>query len=838
MADPSPKRIVDLPVEAGVYSEQTPRGAMGRWKDGNKIRFRYGLVEKIGGWGKRANEFIGLARRLWDWSSLDSRVWVAIGTESKLYVEESSTQYDITPIRRTVPLGNNPFTTTNGNDIVAVADTSHGAQLGDYVTFSGALSFNNFNANGEFRIIAITGINSYNIQSTTTPNASGAGGGAAVIAEYQTSVGNQSSAPGVGWGTGVWSAETWNTPRTTSTTIELLRTWSLDNWGEDLIAVPRGNAMYIWDRSNGPTNRAKLIDGSPLRCNYALVSQRDRHLFAFGCTDEFTGKFDPLLIRWCDQENLNDWIPTSTNSAGDLRIFRGSQIEAAVRTRGEILVFTNVSVHQITYIGGNEVYGIQQVGENVSIAGPNAAIEVDQRIFFMAEKDFYVFDGVLSVLPCEVRNRVFDAFKIGQRQKAFAGLNREFNEIWWFYPATDDRIYFEDDFTVSNNASTYRTINDLAGTNSYTWTFNPTFSRTEYDQFGPDPGVAVGWIKAPSDTLVPDHTNFEMQAACTTEDSAAQSFAANIFLNFDDENQGPNDNIGFAIGVNVANNSFQIWRKRPSDFFFLIVGTVFFNNVSPPIFPDNDPYDWVITVKRTPTQIAMNVFDERQGNFYENVLVYNLTAQDQIDFNSVTNPRTGFGNVNSPNAPDKLYLRYFATSQLGALSENQGAAQVENEPGNYVIYNYEDNTWATGTLIRTAWADRSPAFEKPYAAGNDNRLYEHETGVDDDVSAMTAFVETYDMEIPDSGENLMHIDQFIPDFLELQGTANVTLRGKKYPTATEEVKGPYAITSATTKQSTRIRGRQVSMRIESSELGGRFRLGTMRMRARPHGKRA
>lgn len=287
--------IVDLPVEPGVYTEQTPRGAKSKWKAADKVRFRYGLPEKIGGWTRLANTFIGLARKIWDWTSLDSRNWVGFGTESKLYLVQDEVQTDITPMRS---FGNltNPFTTINTLTTVTVAHTNHGAQANDYVRYAGATAVGGLTIDGQYKIQTVIDGNSYTI-TAAAPAGSSATGGGTVAYEYDISAGGSSAAFGQGWGVGTWGGSTWNTPRTASSLLAPLRTWSMDNWGEDLMSNPRGGSIYWWDRTSGPNARAALLVGAPLQANLIIISQRDLHMFALGCTDAILNTFDPMLIR-------------------------------------------------------------------------------------------------------------------------------------------------------------------------------------------------------------------------------------------------------------------------------------------------------------------------------------------------------------------------------------------------------------------------------------------------------------------------------------------------------------------------------------------------------------
>ena len=829
------KRVEDLPIEAGVYTEQTARGAVGRWKDSDKVRFRYGLAEKIGGWVQVAGgQFIGLARRIWDWASLDTRLWVSMGTEAKLYLFQNSVYFDITPLRRLVTLVD-PINTTISSDLVTITDASHGAQVGDYVRFSGANPVGGLTIDGEYQIQSVTDVNNYVIQDDQVATSSASGGGT-VPTEYDISVGLSNTSFGVGWNTGTWSQETWNTPRTVSSTIELLRTWSLDNWGEDLIAVPRGGSIYWWDRGTGPSSRANVLPSAPESVNYMIISQRDRHMFALGCTDEFTGRFDPLLIRWCSKEDFGDWTPTSTNTAGDLRLYRGSAIQAAARTRGEIIVWTDVSVHQVNYLGGTAVYGIQTVGENVSILSPNAAIEVDYRVFFMAEADFYVYDGVLRVLPCDVRNRVYDNLTVSQKQKVFAGLNREFNEIWFFYPAKAEGVWGESDFTGGLNAGSYQ-AQTMSGTQRYEVTFNASgyvylsthTASTVYDSL---------W-QLQNNALIETPLESEYEASFTLNGTTCD---AGVFIDINDftgtADSGGDNVSALCVTVNAVANRMNFRKREALGTLADMDNAATFYDLSALTTPITltDGRNYAITVRRSGNTITAWLYDE-DSDTNQQVAAVALSAGEQAFFTGSGVAGVALRTQLQVLQTDDFRLRSFRFAPAGELMA-QGEVGVSSEVNSYAVFNYQESTWAVGSMVRTAWADRSPVFNKPYAAGTDMYLYQHETGADENGAAMNAYIESYDMEIPNAGEYLMHVDQLIPDFLDLAGTVDVTLKGKRYPQVpTYQEKGPYTVSPTTRKISTRIRGRQIALRIESDSVGDKWRMGTMRGRMMAHGKR-
>lgn len=834
-----PKIIVDLPVEAGVYTEQTARGAVSRWKDADKVRWRYGLPEKIGGWTQVAvGPFKGLVRKIWDWTTLDKRNISALGTESKLYLYDTDVLYDVTPIRRTIQL-NNPFDTTIGSATVVVNDSVHGAYIGDYVRFSNAVAVGGITIDGEYQIVTIIDTDSYEIVHTSAASSSVTGGGGLVNLEYDISVGKTLSTFGLGWSTGAWSQGTWGTPRIQSNVTQPLRTWSLDNWGEDLIANPRGGSIYWWDRGTGQTSRAVLLEQAPERANFIIISQRDRHLFALGCTDYFTGQFDPLLIRWCSKEDFNDWIPTSFNTSGDLRLYRGSEIIGSIRTRGEILVFTDVSVHQVNYLGGQSVYGVQVAGENVSLLGPNAAIEVDYRVFFMAEADFYQYDGVLRPIPCDVRNYVYENLTTSQKDKVFAGINREFNEIWWFYPAKDAAVYIETNLAESLPSFSYEQQSDIASV------YEVSINAAGYAWLSTSPNNSNAdsvWMFTDSSAAkVKDPDDIDYEATFTLNGTANMDYGIIFEVTDLDGTSGlADDNVdGLWAYVNPSTNVLTVGKNVAGVSSILTNASASYSLsglATPVTLASGSKYG--IRVHRSLDTITVYLWDEDQ-DIGQQVASVALSAGEITSFpGTISKSGFNFQKNNTATDDDQARLNSYRVGEGGAITSSD-LWGPSTEVSRYVIYNYEENTWSIGSMVRTAWADRSPVFEKPYAAGEDMYLYIHETGVDENGQSMFAFCETYDAEIPEAGENLMHLDQLIPDFIDLDGAANIELKGKKYPQQAEyQEKGPYPVTTGVNKISTRIRGRQIALRISSNAVGDYWRMGTMRARIGPHGKRA
>ena len=710
-----------LKFKPGINSDVTSYSNEGGYVDGNKIRFRSGFPEKIGGWVKySSNTYQGSARRLHNWVALDGSDFLGVGTHLKYYIEEGTTFNDITPLRVTTGSGDVTFSATNGSTTVTVTDAAHGANENDFVTFSGADSLGGTVTasvlNAEHQIVSLISSNQYTITVSSAANGSDTGnGGSSVVGAYQINTGLNATVGGTGWGAGQWSGTTsgalatqlnealddsetaidvdsstgivatdtilieeelitvgtlssntlgtgggpstrgvsgttaathadntlvrlavgnadsandfvgWGNAAAITVSGAQIRTWSHDNFGEDLIINPRDGGLFYWDKSSGLSARAVELSATstysgeksvPTIAKQVLVSDQDRHVIAFGCdgiganssATQGNGTQDPLLIRFSTQENPVDWFPTATNTAGDLRLGGGSEFVQAVETKQQILVFTNKTVHAMKFIGPPFTFGLQELSKNITIMSSKSAIAVDDAVFWMGVDTFYVYTGQTQQLPCTVKDKVFLDFNFEEKDKVHVGLNTEFGEIMWFYPT--------------------------------------------------------------------------------------------------------------------------------------------------------------------------------------------------------------------------------------ASSSNIDA---------YVVYNYTEQVWYYGTLARDAWLDRG-IRDLPLATGS-SYLYNHEIGYDDDGSAMTSFIESAPMDMGD-GDRFVSIKQLIPDVTfagstSVNPTVSFTVKAKNYSGGNYDQTGSgdtqrsstSPIEQFTNKLDFRIRGRSFAIRVDSSELGCKYKLGTPRIDIRPDGRR-
>jgi len=537
--------LTKLQFRPGINRETTSYSNEGGWFDMDKVRFRFGYPEKIGGWIKEStNAFLGTCRALHPWIALDGSNFLGVGTHLKYYINEGGAYNDITPLRVTTAAGDVtfsasantlsagidavidtiPLTSSSGfpssgrikidNEIITyalvsgnnltgcvrgvnntvaashsssaavtcatliVTDTDHGAVQNDFVTFSGAATLGgDITAavlNQEYQITQIINVNSYQIEARTvstigsittttglnptyvfaTTSDSGNGGGS-IVGAYQINTGLDTTIVGTGWGAGTWSRGTWGSGASLATSGQTLRIWSHDNFGEDLLINVRDGDIFYWDKTNGLANRAvelASIAGAnkvPTIAKQVLVSDRDRHVIAFGCDSELEpGVQDPLLIRFSDQENILDWQSLVDTTAGDLRIGSGSKIITAVETRQQILVFTDVSLHAMQFLGPPFTFGINAISENITIASPLAAIAVEDNVYWMGAEEFYAYGGAVQRIPCSVRDYVFTNINNDQLEKVTAGINTAFSEVTWFYPSASSS---ENDSYVTYN---------------------------------------------------------------------------------------------------------------------------------------------------------------------------------------------------------------------------------------------------------------------------------------------------------------------------------------------------------------------------------------------------
>ena len=522
----------DIVVRPGVNRENTryasqllgvnnTSGYITGWYDSSLVRFRQGTPESIGGWIPiTVATFLGICRSLWAWVTLAYQTYIGVGTNLKFYIQNGGAYYDITPIRAVNTLGANPFQTVNGSNVVIVTDNNGGFVNNDFVTFSGAATFNGVTINGQYQINANTATpHTYTIQSATLANNNGVGGGSSVVATYQINTGYAYAQPQVGWGAGTWGAGSWGNGATSESSLRL---WSQDNYGQDLVFCPIGGPIYYWYGSNTLTTPAislatipittqststtsgstaatlsasntsiyqgSIITGTgipfgttvaaisgtsltlsqpatatngavilsfggtdlPLAANWLLVSDSSRFLLVFGTNDTASSTFNPMLIRWSDQESLTTWTPSPTNQAGSIPLSHGTHIITALQMNQQILVFTDSSLYGGQYVGTPAVWTFTLVAETQSIVSPNAAAYANGAAYWMGYGKFYKYDGAMTTLRCDLKKYIFDNLDPNQYLQVTAGTNEQFNEVWWYYTSVNSPNGLNDSYVIYN----------------------------------------------------------------------------------------------------------------------------------------------------------------------------------------------------------------------------------------------------------------------------------------------------------------------------------------------------------------------------------------------------
>jgi hypothetical protein len=445
-------------LRPGIDREGTSYDTEGGWFDVNLVRFNKGRPQKVGGW-RKANDttFSGTCRALHAWVSLAGTRYLGLGTTCKYYIEEGGTTFtDITPIRLTT--GNNEisFAAANGSSVLTVTDTAHGAVVGDFVTYSGCASLGGLIVasvlNQEYEINGVTSVNVYTITAkntsgvTVTANSSDSGNGqGTVVGAYQINCGLDVYVNSTGWGVSTWGDSTWGSS-SSITEAGQLRLWTHDHFGQDLIINPRAGGVFYWSESEFTSNSqiravnlstktgANLVPTVGLQ---TLVSNTDRHVIVLGADPIVggvrTGVIDPMLIAFSDQENALDFEPLTTNTAGDLRLDEGSLIVGAVKSRQEVLIWTDTALYSMQFIGPPYTFGINLLNNDSGLASPNAAVNTPPGVFWMGQENFYTYNGSVQKVPCNVLSYVFDDFNDGQIFKVVGFSNSKFDEVGWFY---------------------------------------------------------------------------------------------------------------------------------------------------------------------------------------------------------------------------------------------------------------------------------------------------------------------------------------------------------------------------------------------------------------------
>jgi len=443
--------LTKLQFSPGVNKEGTDYTADQGWFDSDKIRFRQGRPEKIGGWEKfTTNFFLGVSRSLHRWASLSFTKYIGVGTHLKFYIAEGNNFNDVTPIRLTTSAGDPRFSATNGSSVITVTEAGHGAVVNDFISFTSAATLGGTIVasvlNQEHQIVSVSSSSVYTFiakdtsGNIVTANGSDSGnGGSSTVGKYQINTGLNAYVSSTGFGASAWGSGGFGSASDISSGNQL-RLYSQDNFGEDLVLNVRGGGIYYHDTSGGLATRAVDISeilgqsNAPTIALQVMVSDIDQHVIAFGVNPLGSSAIDPLFIRFSDQQNAIDWTPTATNTAGGVRINSGSIIIGAIQAREEILIFTDVSLHSMRFVGPPFVFNFSTISTDTSMISPNAAVNARGSVFFMDEGGFFVYNGSVQPLPCSVKDYVFSNLNIGQAFKVFAAENSAHSEVTWFYP--------------------------------------------------------------------------------------------------------------------------------------------------------------------------------------------------------------------------------------------------------------------------------------------------------------------------------------------------------------------------------------------------------------------
>lgn len=452
-----------LQFKPGINRDQTNYSNEGGWYECDKIRFRSGYPEKIGGWAKATSEYmLGFCRQMFGWITSYQDNLLACGTNEKAYIEAGGYFYDITPLRPTTPtlttpVTDNCITTTNGSGTVTIIAVGSDADVGNYVDISGATAVGGIPAatlNASHKVATVINVNAFTFVVGTNATSNATGGGTGINLSFEIDTGYGTTVQGYGWGTSTWSGNFgWGLSSPDPVYLPQ-QDWWFDQFDNDLVMNIRNGPIYYWERGTNATpdialaTRAILLEDLagaadvPTSAMQTLVSQNDKHLLAFGC-QPYAGSasdFDPLLIRWASQDDPGMWTPQVTNSAGFIRVSRGSLIVRAIPTKQEILVFTEATLSSLQFTGTTDVFALQELGDNLSIIGPRAVTVVNNMTFWMGHDKFYVYSGRVETLPCTLRNFVFTDINYDQSDQIICGTNEGWNEVWWMYPSANSNV--------------------------------------------------------------------------------------------------------------------------------------------------------------------------------------------------------------------------------------------------------------------------------------------------------------------------------------------------------------------------------------------------------------
>tara|TARA_Y100000114_G_scaffold50492_1_gene46114 strand:+ start:1223 stop:3106 length:1884 start_codon:yes stop_codon:yes gene_type:complete len=500
-------RLVE--IQPGVVKDITDYSAGKNgpfYVDSNLVRFKNGFPQKLGGWQQESYFYSvapstsvlvqGTPKKSIFWRGFDSIDRIAIGTTTHLYLIKENILHDITPLRKTSSSLSNPLTTANGDATVTVADTGHGAETGDFIVIEnasaiGGISADNLNRPEGYQITKLNN-NSYTFEAPVNASSTVSGGGGTLNIKYligkADNMGVESADPATGWGVGAWNEGTWNTPRTVasnSLVFDATR-WSLNLWGDDLLANNRNGQLYYWSRASGEGTRAVLVSslagasGVPTQNRMTSVSFPDRHFISAGSVNASTGTFDPMLVRFSDQEDFTNFTVTATNTAGDQRLEVGSKIISITPSKDETLIQTDEAIYGMTFVGPPFTFSFRLLAVNCGAVSQEGTLVVDAKAYWIGKSNFFLYNGAVQELPCPVKHFVFDRINNDRLDKTHVGHNKKFNEITWFYVSTSNTATSNpepDSYVTYNYLENVWTIGEL---DRNTWTDAKGFKTTPF----------------------------------------------------------------------------------------------------------------------------------------------------------------------------------------------------------------------------------------------------------------------------------------------------------------------------------------------------------------------
>ena len=483
-------KLAKLEFIPGFHRESTQYAEQGKWYDGNRVRFREGKPENLRGYNKAIqSNYYGIARDLLTWSDNDTKKLMSFGTEKFLYVVLSNELYDSTPFVSATTLTSVMNTQIN-SPLVSISITNHGVSANDRIFITSATSIGNSGIllSGEYSVVAVNGLNNFTISATTSAVATYTDGG---TADLEFILPNENTVPiqGTGYGAGVYNAgvsitgaRAWNRPAAAGAITFQSSQWTLDNWGEDMLACRRGGKIFYFDADASTTpERAVVVSAAPSVNNYIRVSPNDRHVVSFGCNEFSTGNYNPMLVRWSDQEDYTNWTPSINTTSGEVILTGGTEIRGAIRSRNAMFIWTDNAMYTQQFVGPPFIFNFQQVGTNCGLIAPHAAVDVDGVAYWMGENNFYAFDGRVRNLSCPVRRYLYDSFNEVNKDKVFAGINSEFNEIIWLY--CSETATEPDSYIIFNYKENH-------------WVFGSSFYSTFSDHSIFDNTIATGKVSA------------------------------------------------------------------------------------------------------------------------------------------------------------------------------------------------------------------------------------------------------------------------------------------------------------------------------------------------------